>query len=308
MAAELGGVSTLLDPTLRIDRRVSAPSGGLDSAMIDDRHAVMLVGPVDTTLDDEWIDPALVHTLKRGRWIELVDLDDKKHRQKLSFNIRETRLHYEATTRLLAVNGGAKVTFARFDPAAGQFAAPITVPLAAAVRDLALLDPALAGGDVALAVHAARNAITARRFGDDLQPREPVTLPGTFETIDRAGHVYMRDTPDVVIAYAGDRPLGRIEALRGWKLRPSLDGTRVAAFGQGRILLANLDGTIRWAIGFPGVTDLQWSASGELIVVAGGLARLDAASGDVLSAQCGWKFGLRSSPSNAERAASVCDR
>ena len=83
-------------------------------------------------------------------------------------------------------SGGAGGSAPRgIDPAAGQFAAPVTVPLPSAVRDLALLDPALAGGDVAMVAHAEHDAVAVRRFGDDLRPGDPVKLPGTLEAIER---------------------------------------------------------------------------------------------------------------------------
>ncbi|MEO7092209.1 MAG: hypothetical protein ABI175_03090, partial [Polyangiales bacterium] len=41
------------------------------------------------------------------------------------------------------------------------------------------------------------------------------------------------------------------------------------------------------------VTEALWLDDGTIVVVsAGGLARLDANTGSVLAARCGWRFGL----------------
>ncbi|MBA3503474.1 MAG: hypothetical protein H0T65_24140, partial [Deltaproteobacteria bacterium] len=85
-------------------------------------------------------------------------------------------------------------------------------------------------------------------------------------------------------------------------------GKRVALFGRGRVIVANLDGSQRWSIGFPGIKDLQWTGD-ELVALANGLAKLDADTGATVGARCGWKFGLRTTASFMDLAGStICDR
>jgi hypothetical protein len=82
----------------------------------------------------------------------------------------------------------------------------------------------------------------------------------------------------------------------------------VAAFGQGRVALFDSHGASRWMIGFPGVNDLEWSPGGELVVQAGGLAKLALDDGRASGMQCGWSFGLRTNLTTSFRnTATICD-
>jgi hypothetical protein len=74
------------------------------------------------------------------------------------------------------------------------------------------------------------------------------------------------------------------------------------------VIVANLDGSQRWSIGFPGIKDLQW-ADDDLVALANGLAKLDGETGVTVGARCGWKFGLRTTASFMDLAGStICDR
>jgi hypothetical protein len=321
LVAELGGTPALLGDDLRAERKLRALDGDwLDTLPIDGEVAVAIDGTIvaDTNVDDlaDLIDPDMVATVKRRvRGLSLIGMETKARLETLPMRIRVPRLVYEPATRLLGINGVKVASFATFDPATHRFGAAATLSSESSIHSIALLDPALAGGQVAYAVHDARTAIEVRPvYADDVKPgvtmaaREGFTLRGDLEVVDRAGRLYVRETPDTIVIYDAAHEVARFTLARGWLLRPSPDAGLVAAFGQGRIALFDSRGAQRWMIGFPGVGDVEWSADGQLVVQAGGLAKIALDDGRASGMQCGWSFGLRNSlTTNFRAAATICD-
>ena len=319
LVAGIAGTPTLLDDAFRATRRLIVPAltprGWSDVFPLEGDRAIVITNQVEGRFGEEWLDETIVPRQSRPPRFELVDLVAKKKLQTLPFVPRGNRIIFEPTTQLLATRGGSQVLLAKLDPA-GTFGATATVAVDSPVREVALVDPARTGGVVAIVVANVRGGIKLWRVrGDDVvaastfRAGEPTTLTGELETIDRAGHVYLRESPDVVAIHAADREPVKIGELKGGKLRPSPDGTRVAAFGRGRITLHAGDGKELWAIAVPGVTDVQWSSDGELVVTARGLASVDAATGQLIAGQCGWGLALRSAaPVDFVAAPSICDR
>lgn len=319
VVAGIGGTPTLLDDAFRATRRLVVPAltprGWSDVFPLEDDRAIVITNQVEGRFGEEWLDETLVPRQSRPPRFELVDLAAKKKLQTLPFAPRGNKITFEPATQLLAARGGSQVFLAKLDPA-GTFGPTSTIALDAPVREVALLDPALTGGAIALVVAPVRGGIKVWRIhGGDLTPGstfragEPTTLTGELDAIDRAGNLYLRESPDVVAIHAPDREPVRIADLKSGKLRPSPDGKRVAVFGRGRIVLHASDGKELWAIAVPGVTDVQWSSDGELVVTARGLARIDASDGQLLAGQCGWGLALRSAaPVDFVAAPSICDR
>ncbi len=310
IVAALGGSSEILDDDLQIERRVPT-ANARDLLPIDDTFAVAIRGK---PMADGPFDDALVNPKKKQSGVEVVLFEGDTKQQTLKMQVTEMKLRYEPSTHLLAVNSGDKVTFARFDPATKRFGDPIAIRVASRVRDIVLLDPSLANGAIALVVHGAKGELVVRPIHDDelaatpALPHEATALPGELEAVDRAGHVYIRRDADTVSIHAGAQELGRLTDMTNMSVRPAPDGRRVALFGRGRILLANLDTTPRWSIGFPGVKDLQWT-DGELVALSNGIAKLDPETGHTIAARCGWKFGLRNQASFVDLPGStICDR
>jgi hypothetical protein len=308
MVASLGGSSEILDDALQIERRVPT-ANTKDLFPIDDTFAIAINGKPTKNgpFDDTIVNPA-----KRKSGVELVLYEGDTKQQTLKMKVTEMRLRYEPATRLLAVNGGSAITFARFDAATKRFGEPVSLAVAEKIRDIFLLDPAVSGGAIALVVHGGKGGLVVRTvFEDELAgalPREAVALPGELEAVDRAGHVYIRQDSDTITVHASNAEIGKLTSLKQMKIRPAPDGKRVAIFGRGRLILANLDGTQQWSMGFPGIKDLQWT-DGEIVALANGIAKLDPANGKQLAARCGWKFGLRNQASFADPPGStLCDR
>ena len=307
MVASMGGNSEMLDDSLQIERRVPTKNAR-DLLPIDETFALAIGGiPTKPGLFDD----TLVAPQPKKSGVEVVLFEGQTRQQVLKMKVSELRLRYEPATRLLATNGGAAITFARFDQTTKRFGEPVTLPVKSKIRDIFLLDPAVSSGAIALVVHGAKGELVVRPIHEDELtgglPREAVALPGELEAVDRAGHVYVRQDPDTVTIHA-TAEIGRLTGLKAMKVRPAPDGKSVAIFGRGRVILANLDGTQRWSIGFPGIKDVQWTDD-ELVALANGIAKLDPRDGATVAARCGWKFGLRTTASFMDLAGStICDR
>jgi hypothetical protein len=282
LVATIDSKPTTLDAELRSARTLPR----LDGIAIDDLRAV--VG--------------------KSQRVELVALEDRSTLQKLDVPTHNPKLAYEPTSRLLAINGGKRATFAVLDRSTARFGTSTTVDSDISIDLIALLDPALANGRTALLVRMKKQLIDARSVrADALVVSEPVSLTGELEAIDRAGHFYVR-TADALTIFDGNRELGRITDAAGWQTRPSPDGKRAIVFSKNRMALVDTSGARQWEIAFPGVTDVEWTAPDEVVVAAGGLVKLDPSNGALRGGQCGWRFGLHTSHHVERTGATVCDR
>lgn len=312
--ATIGRVANLLDDRVHVEMRVPA----LDTIPFAKDLALIRFTPQDggepvlhvsSGIDPEWLEnpnakPKENHSTPR---IALFDLAAKRELQRWP---TARAIRFEPSTQLMAIDRGNKVMFARFDAAARKFVDERTVT--ANVTDVVLLDPVLAGGDVAMLVRARGESVETRTVRDvAAELPEPMRLTGRFEAVDRAGRVYLRADADTIVVH-GRGSEARITGMTGWKLRPSPTGTQVAAFAKHRLMLLDERGQPVWTVGFPGVTDAAWTPDGALVVLAGDLAKVDLATGRVVAAQCGWGFALRSHhpeivdfPSTTE---TLCDR
>lgn len=298
VVATIGSVASLLDDNVRVAKRVPALETipfAKDLALLRVTSSDLgepVVG-VSNGIDPDWLeDSSARRTLRNpaAPRIALYDLDKKTELQRWP---SASALHYEPATKLMALERGSKVMFARFDETSRKFVDERTV--AAANSDVALLDPALAAGNVALLVRAKGDSAEVRALRDvAAEPAAPVVLTGKLESIDRAGRVYMRVDADTVVVHGAEGEQ-RITGLTGWTLRPSPTGAQIAAVGKSRLMLLDARGQNVWSVGFPGVRDVAWTPDGALVVAAGDLAKVDLATGRVVAAQCGWGFARRES-------------
>lgn len=312
VVATIGGVASVLDDRVRVDRRLLRE----DALPIDKDLVLVKVAPRDTAaqaavsalLEPEWFE---IKLKKRGGIKPHLALYDVKAKRELEQWAAARNVAFEPATKLLAIDRGATVELATFDPATRTFGTPKVV--AGPVSRVALLDPALSGGAIALLVRLHAGSLEVRTLAAlDGDPSPPRTLSGKLEAIDRAGRIYIREDEDtVVIDHAGHDPV-RVTGLKGWSIRPGPTGARIAAFARNRLSLLDASGATLWSVGFPGISDAAWTPDGRLDALAGDLARIDVATGHVVAAQCGWAFALRGEhpeiedfPSTTE---TLCDR
>lgn len=237
--------------------------------------------------------------------------------QILPYQAREPVVTYDPASRLLATSDGNLSLLLRYDPAAHVFGDPVRVGSSIAVGQLAILDPRLSRGVIALQISEHPDGRLVGELTEvDLRPGTTVRpntygVPGEFCAVDRAGKLYMRrpsDGNDVVV-YARGLAVARLPGLARAALRPDPDGSWIAAFDGPRLTLMSSDGHVRWTTASWSVADAGWTASGELVVqFPTGLARVDLETGELLDRRCGWGFGrLDHAPDIRYTGPSICD-
>jgi len=248
-----------LDDRFHARRRFLPRDGALDPGhsliVLDGRHGV-----VDTT-----------------EGTSLIDLEHPTGGKFLSSMIGT--ISYEPATHLVAVAGDAGLWLGHYNPRTHDI--DNTLDILGEPRSIVLLDPEMNNGNVArvLVPHEVSVTVTEVRKVD--------FAAGKL----REGRSYERSMPDDDGRFHGDvaMELGLAETPRH---HTSPDGALVALVAKDRITLRDRDGVERWSTARAGVTDVAWSALGELIAFGSGMARVDVGTGALLERQCGWDFGL----------------
>lgn len=207
-------------------------------------------------------------------------------------------LRYEPSTRLLTVSfGDASVERWTADQHKLEYLASFPHAAASRERELVPLAPALAGGKELVDVNLVNGASVAWTDATTKQ-RSAAMRIAAFITADPAGHVYAWTvdpaTSQLVISVlAPGKILATLPHDGTVTLWPDPKGTRVAEVGANHVALYKLDGTLVWKQALVGANQVLWPADDTLaIITAAGIARLDAATGAVTLARCGWSFGL----------------
>jgi hypothetical protein len=129
-----------------------------------------------------------------------------------------------------------------------------------------------------------------------------MTIEGAYAGASAAGHVFMWRVASGQVAgqlelavYLDGKPIGTMPTDGPVSLWPDPTGARVAQVGANAVGLYQVDGKLLWQVPLAGTQEAVWLADGGLAITsAGGIARLDPASGAILAARCGWQFGLSS--------------
>jgi hypothetical protein len=262
----------------------------LDVVPLDERHAIV-------ALQRRLLD-------RRATAFQLAVFDGLTQavRQVVPYTARDRELSYEPSTRLVATSDGQMALLLRYDPVAHVLGEPVRIASATSPGKLVVLDPRRSGGIVALDIAEAPDGLVVGeltegdvRPGTTVQPATTYRVPGELRAVDRAGHLYTHrpfDRDDVVV-YARDQPIARLPGVGELALRPSADGSRIAALGSPRLVLLSGDGEVRWDSAQWSGAEVGWTASGDLVVqFPTGVARVDLETGELAERRCGWDFGL----------------
>jgi hypothetical protein len=228
--------------------------------------------------------------------LSVVDLAHPERLTPVASPLGETS--YEPATHLLAVvdrNGGA--WFGHYSPTAHTF--DKTTPISG-IRSVALLDPAVNHGSIAVVIAKDEHEITNEAERETVSEIRGINFAATSPL--RAARSYQR--PVFLEMYWDPQPDPNpdpavVLGLTHMKHRPSRDGSLIAEvgsqleeFGPRQITLRDRAGTVVWSATRRGVTDVVWLPSGELVAFGSGIAKIDVATGALLDRQCGWEFGL----------------
>lgn len=262
--------------------------------------------------------------------IGIYDIAKQAMHQVLSFRARSGELEYEPATQLLAASDGEDLLLVRLDAKKHALGDAITLAIPTVTKRVALTDPKLSGGLVALAIEDAGGGglVVHELYASDLPPRQEVEkqqvmkprrsyrISGELRAVDRAGRIFVHDVRDNdnVGVYVGGERRAELAGAHAARLRPSPDGKHVAAVEDNRVTLfsiepGNIDGQRRWETVAWGSTDVDWTPRGILYArFPHALARIEVETGALVERQCGWGFGISTtSTQTTSNAPSVCD-
>lgn len=245
--------------------------------------------------------------------------------QVLPHRARGGELVYEPSTQLLVVTDGTRTMLARLDQAKHTLGDEVVLDLHEPPKQIALLDPKLSGGVIALAIRdeAAGGLVISELHAADMPPASEVEgkrsivprtsyrIAGDLKAVDRAGRLYVHDLlhADGISVYEHGMSKARLVGAQAARLRASPDGKHVVAIDGGRLVLFTPAGEQLWATAAWGASDVDWTPSGVLFArFPQALARIEPATGRLVERQCGWGFGIATTLRGDSGAApSVCD-
>jgi hypothetical protein len=214
-------------------------------------------------------------------------------------------LRYEPSTHVVTQSYG-DASVERWSADQRKLEYLVSVPRAAASRDREFVPiaPALAGGKELVDVSLVNGATVT--WTDATTKQRSAAMPVTaFITADAAGHVYawtidLATSQLVISVLAQGKVLATLPHDGTVTLWPDPQGTRVAEVGANHVALYKVDGTLVWKQAITGANEVLWPTDDTLAVITvAGIARLDAATGAVGVARCGWGFGLQATAHNS---------
>ena len=222
----------------------------------------------------------------------------------------------DPTTHLVTLSLGETPEVDRYDPKLRSIAHVATLPKSKGYEqtELVPVSPSLAAGTQLIRV-SMRDKMVVQWVRDPKVPAtvaSSVTIEGSLAGADAAGHVYAwRNSPAgqlELAIYRDGKPVGVLPHDGPVALWPDPQGTRLVEIGGRNIALYGVDGTRAWVQPISGATQALWLSDGAIAIVsAAGILRLDAATGSITAARCGWKFGLSPKPHPATpRIAPIC--
>lgn len=221
--------------------------------------------------------------------VVLVEIATGKQLQKLS---EGGFADYLPATRMVAVQQGKQLELGFYQPRAKRFGTLARVDLAEGLDStVRLLDPAVSRGRVAAIIE------------------QPFDRFETTTTIREIRAVRPEASPPVV--FGASRELAEDRAPEWFPIaaRSKRSDGHEVTLGNQRVTLRDPSGVERWAIPAGEIHDVAWTASGELIVLGGGIGVLDVATGAFVRRQCGWDFRLADDPTtDSQGRATLCSR
>ncbi len=256
--------------------------------------------------------------------LAVFDTRTREDIQFLSPPVLTQQLRYEPATELVAITGADGAYVVRRDARTSKL--DTWYRLSGTPTDVQLFDPAQAHGVVAMGVRMdveTKLWTTDLYVADDLAvggprpPHETHGYDGTLVTIDARGRVYMRDDEELIVFDRGREILRIPHAFGGTDPeaqalpappRIAATGDRIAVLDGTRITLYGTDGKQRWIADGPAPRDIGWMGDTLVGEFDGALARIDARSGRLAGATCGWSFGISdATPLVGREAGALCE-
>jgi len=263
-------------------------------------------------IDDRFV--IATHTFNTGTWwsLSVLDLGGHKTWQAFQHPLGRSEIRYEPSTGYLEITDSVASYLTRWDPKTLSFETWYT--LAGGAAEVYLLDPRRNNGFVAVALRSVKGQLeineiagTDVKVGAPIAPKHTYQVNGYAVAVDLAGRVYAIDKGTLVM-YEHGTEIGRIADVGDARVAPHPSGAYIALWGDQRIGLYEANGTQRWQIAAPLAQRIAWLGDDLVVDYAGGLGKIDAATGALIKRTCGWSFGLSALSTNDVIAGeSICD-
>ncbi|HEU0036758.1 MAG TPA: hypothetical protein VFQ53_39375 [Kofleriaceae bacterium] len=270
--------------------------------------------PLDTIMGVAWLsdDAWLVETVRNVDAKTSVSLYDARARTQRP--VRDNlatiyTLHHEPSTHLVTLARGDHPEVLRHAPGTTKLE-PVASMSPKFGRENVVwvpVAPQLANGTQVVMVRQSEQLL-ARWLRDPRGDHGPaITVDGSLAGIDRAGHVFVwqndaKGTLELAIYLDGHR-VGTLPNDGPLAVAADHEGKRIAQVGDRGVSVMTLDGSRVWSQPLQGFAEASWLDDDALALVsATGIARVDAKTGALQSARCGWHFGLSPTPHPAAPA------
>ena len=304
-----------------------APSGS---------HLVWLDDKLAMQRDVELQDPAIspwVHATPIGErhvitqrqrdgktMLELVDLDKPKQPTTLGAFPSVERMDYAPESGLLAVGLVKRVKRFKLDLARTTAVELPELEIKHSLTTLRLLDPERADGAVALTYGWAKSSdenhtlALWRLEGGKLRHEVIPGVTGLVHRIEADGTYYLMSAGEIQVRRGSELKASfKVDRQTSLPLAIDSKGTRYAAFQRNNELVV-LDGGghVLWRKPMWGGQQVLFSADDKRLIVRvnGGLLAFDVATGEQLAMECGWNFGITTTPpvsTSMINSAPVCE-
>jgi hypothetical protein len=253
--------------------------------------------------EDDWL---FESSTPNAPTLQISLVDGKHGTTVVRSGIKEVQiLSYEPSTQQVTMSFGAESEVAHFDRKRRKLDRMASVKKVSAYEQTMFVpvSPALARGTQLVQI-TMKDRSTVKWLRDSAaldKAATSVTVEGPFAGADAAGHVFMwRNTPAgqlELVLYADGKPVRTLPNTGAVALWPEPSGKRYVEVAPSTVALYDITGKQLWFQQLATSQEALWLTDGSIAIIsAGGIARLDPATGAVTAARCGWRFGVADKP------------
>jgi hypothetical protein len=246
--------------------------------------------------------------------VQLVDIEHRDHPIDLGTYGSVDRIEPSPDGHLLAVAVYGTVHRFALDLAANSVRELPELKVRGSLVSVRLLDPARADGMTAISIgwdHEWDESYTLTVYREHGAPKKLKRLDGRVIDIDATGTVYLVVGNEIQIRH-GEKKLASFKLERiGSAVAVTADGSRFAVQDGNDIVVVDRTGAEQWRRSLWGAAQLVFTHDGTHLAARanGGIVMFDAATGEPGAVECGWSFGMMTTPpmTNALASAPVCE-
>lgn len=246
--------------------------------------------------------------------VELVDVDSKERRADLGTYTSVERVDFAPDSNLLGVSSYGKIDRFQLDLAATTAAKLPALEVRGSLSTLRVFDPAKTGGITAITIGWDRDYdeyYTLTIYRTQGKPKKVKRFSSRLVDIHDNGIMYTQDGSTIQMQ-RGDEKLGKLTIEHASSVvAVNSDGSRFAVQADNDVVVTDAAGAVQWKRPLWGAAQLVFSKDDKHLAVRanGGLVLLSAATGEREAMECGWSFGLMTTPPNTNALASppVCE-